>query len=96
MMFNIWGVDEERWGFELTNGIYEGTVIQVDQIHLEQVNEGQVNMDYHILSMPAHLNESDYKNDNFQTVMNEVINKFLMDAIQDYEQNRNDYTKKLS
>ena len=95
-MFNIWGVDENQWGFELTDGVYEGAVIQVDQIHLQEVESGQVNMDYHIISMPAHLNESDFRNDNFQTVMNQVINKFLMDAIQDYEQNRSDYTKELS
>lgn len=92
MMFNIWGVDEERWGFELTNGMYDGTVVQVDQFNFENAEQGQVSMDYHILSIPAHLNESDFKTDNFQTVMNDVINKFLMDAVQDYEQNRNNNT----
>lgn len=92
-MFNVWGLDQERWGFEITQGLYEGVVVQVEDIKLDQIDQGgQVHVDYHVISIPAHMTDTDMAGDGFQTTMNEVINKFLMDAIQDYEQNRNNNT----
>ena len=91
-MFNIWGLDEDRWGFELTDGLFEGVVIQVEKIDVLEAETGQVVVDYHAVFIPAHLSEDDIKSDNFKNTFDQVINKFLMDAIQDHEQNRNDNT----
>ena len=92
MMYNIWSVNEKDWGFELTDGLFEGVVIQVENIDVKDAETGQISIDYHAVFIPAHLSEEDIGSDNFQNVMNQVINKFLMDAIQDHEQNRNNNT----
>lgn len=87
-MYKAWSVDDKQWGFELTQGPFEGVVVQVEDIKFLNVGEtGKVEIDYHVIFMPVHFTESDIKGESFQVAINEVINKFMMDAIRDHEQN---------
>ena len=87
-MFSPWAAND-RWGVEITQGLHQGVVVQIESMELDPVNKGQVLMDYHVIFTPAHLMEADVQGEAFQATMNEVINQLLMDAVREYEQNRN-------
>lgn len=88
-MFRPWAAGD-KWGVELTEGIFDGVVIQIEEVKfLDNSDNGNVEMEYNRIHTPAHLNESDFQSENFSNVMNSVINQILMEAVQHYEQNRN-------
>lgn len=89
MTFNPWAV-EDRWGFEYTSGPYAGVVIQVADINFDQAAEGQVTAEYYKIFTPAHLSDSDLNTQAFEAAFQTTINEIVSQAIQDYEQNRND------
>ena len=91
-MFKPWAVDGDRWGVEITQGPFEGAVIQIENVELSPKEDGSVEVDYHLLSIPAHLNESEFKNENFNSTMQEIINEILREAVTYYESNRNNDT----
>lgn len=96
-MFRPWSVPEkDTWGIEITQGVFEGTVIQITEVRLIDNSSGNVEMDYHRIHTPAHLSETDFQGDNFSNVMSDIINQILLEAVQEYEQNRNNDTQKSS
>lgn len=94
-MFKPWAVGD-KWGVEITSGLFEGTVIQITEVKLVEKEDGNVEMDYHRINTPAHLSESDFEGSNFSSVMSSIINQILLEAVQEYEQNRNNDSTKSS
>ena len=44
---------------ECVDGLFEGVVIQVENIDVKDAETGQISIDYHAVFIPAHLSEED-------------------------------------
>lgn len=87
-MFKPWAV-EDKWGFEFTDGIYQGVVVEISNLSLDGVDNQQVVIEYHNIFIPAHLSESEIKTEAYEVALHNVVNEIITEAALDYEQNRN-------
>lgn len=90
--------DNDAWGFEIIEGDYKGAVVKINSIEFSETDSEKVELDYTLLNA-SDLTESDktYADDPvFIAVVETIINDVLREAIQDYEQNRNDSSQEPS
>lgn len=80
-----WFAGKEDWGIEIISGEFKNTVMQIKEVEL--TDEG-VQLEYHIVKAPD-IDNFDSNSSLFVNVVELIINDVLKEAINDYEQNRN-------
>lgn len=80
---------EEKWGFEILTGEFQGTVVQVENIEFTKDGSGELDMSYHIINKPQEFEKTDI----FENTLNIVINDVLKEAMEYYESSRTDNTE---
>ena len=79
---------EDKWGFEFISGDYLGVVVQVEEVKLPEDSGGEASVDYHIIHRPEHITEEEVQNDLFRSTFELVINDILKEAIDNYENSK--------
>jgi hypothetical protein len=77
---------EEKWGFEIITGEFQGIVIQIEKIEFIKDNIDELDMVYHIINKPQEFEKTTI----FEETLNIVINDILKEAIGHYESSRTD------
>jgi hypothetical protein len=90
-----WFADKEQWGFEVISGEFMNTVIQIEKLEFGE-KDGEIALDFHVIKRSDILEEDDYKKPIFQETVELIINDILQEAVQGYEQDRNDNPTKSS
>lgn len=91
-LFKPWFVGED-WGFEIIDGEYKEVCLQITKFEFKESQDGNVDLEYHVVRKPEILTEEDLKKPEFQSVVEVIINDILREAIGHYEQTRNDNPK---
>ena len=87
-LYKPWFADKERWGFEVLSGDFQGVIIQIENIKVEEINQqSAVGVNYHVIHKPSIIENSEMKSPNFQSLIDTVINDILNEAMENYEHN---------
>ena len=86
-LYTPWFQDND-WGFEFISGEFLGTVVQITEVKLPDDSGGEASVDYHVINKPEHVTEEDIKGDLFRTSFELVINDILKEAIDNYENSK--------
>ena len=92
-LYRPWFVGEKDWGFEIIDGEFSGVIVQVEQLEFSKNNDGTVDLDYHVIKQPEDDRSIDTSGDMFAKTVELVINDILKEAIDHYEQTRNNDPK---
>lgn len=87
-LYRPWFVGEKDWGFEIIDGEFSGIVVQVESVEFSSKNDGSVDLNYHVIRQPEDDRELDTKGDLFTNTVEIIINDILKEAVDHYEQTR--------
>ena len=91
-LFKPWFVGDD-WGFEIVDGEFKEVTLQITKFEFKESSDGNVDLEYHVVRKPEILTDEDLKKPEFQAVVEVIINDILKEAIDHYEQTRNDDSK---
>lgn len=95
-LYQPWFVGDKDWGFQIIDGEYSGVVVQVESIEFSKKDDGTVDLDFHVIKQPESLQELDIKSDLFTQTVELIINDILKEAIEHYEQARDNDSQESS
>lgn len=87
-LYKPWFAGEKDWGFEILDGEYSGVVVQIESIDFSSKNDGTVDLDFHVINKEQ-FPDLDTGSDLFNKNVELIINDILKEAIDHYEQTRN-------
>lgn len=90
-LYQPWFANKDDWGFELLSGDFQGVVVQVEKVDITDDSSGQVKLDFHVIHRPEIVSEEEIKSEQFESVIETVVNDILLEALEIHkdEQNRN-------
>ena len=89
-LYKPWFVGEADWGFESTDGEFKDVCIQIEKLDIGDGEASNLKLDYHTIRKPELITDEDLKGQKFQSTIELIINDILREAINHYEQTRND------
>lgn len=92
-LYKPW-VEGEHWGVEIIDGEFSGVVIEIQKLDIKEDSSGELSVDYHVIHKPELLEENLEQSDLFKNTLEIIVNDILKEAIDSYEQARNDNTEK--
>ena len=87
------GDSKDTWGFEIIDGEFRDVVIQVEKVEMQ--DDGSCSLDFHVVKKPETI-EIDTGSDIFTNQIQLIINDILKEAIEIYEQTRDNDSQKPS
>jgi hypothetical protein len=73
----------EAWGFKITNGKYENTIISINNIELNE--DSSCALDFNFYEKTYGLSEGDFSSEEFNSDMSSIINDILKKAVDEHE-----------
>lgn len=95
-LYKPWFTGENVWGFEILEGEFKDTVIQIDRMVIADSEEGNMNVDYNVINKPEVVSVEDMNGELFKTVFTTIIEDIIREAVQTYEQDRNNNPEESS
>jgi hypothetical protein len=93
-LYRPWFLDKEKWGFEIISGEYKDVVVQIEKLDFKDTEEGNLDVEYHVVYKPEILSEEETKGDMFKTTFELIVNDIVREAIDTLDENtRNNNTK---
>jgi len=89
-LFKPWFVGEKDWGFEIIDGEFKEVTVQIEKLEFPENGSSQLSLDYHVVHKPELITEEELQGDAFKAVVEVIINDILKEAIDHFEQTRND------
>ncbi len=86
-LYTPWFADN-NWGFEFISGEYIGVVVQITQVNFPEESSKEASVDYHVIKKPEDMTEEDIQSDLFKSTFELVINDILKEAIDTYENDK--------
>lgn len=87
-LYKPWFAGDKDWGFEILDGEFSGVVVQIESIDFSSKNDGTVDLDFHVINKEQ-FPDLDTGSDLFNKNVELIINDILKEAIDHYEQTRN-------
>lgn len=87
-LYRPWAAGESEWGIEIIDGEFSGTVIQIEEVNFNE--DDTLKVDYHVIKGDK---EKLSSNSMFIGTFELIINDILKEAIENYEQNRDNDPK---
>jgi len=81
----------EAWGFEFTNGKFEGTIISINNVELK--DDDYCAMDFNFYEKTYGLTEDSFSSEEFNNSMSDVLNDILKKAVDEYEDRNSNTTE---
>jgi hypothetical protein len=92
-LFKPW-FEQDTWGVEIIDGPYKDTVVQVKEIDfVDESDDGNVSLEYHLIYRPAAVTEEDVNSDDFKNLLGLIIEDILKEAMEQHETRNNDTEK---
>jgi len=86
--YTTWAV-ENAWGVELTEGIFKGAVIQIEDVNFVDNDEsGNMELTFHVISTPEHMSKDDLKGDEFTNDISNCMNDILTKALEQFSESK--------
>ena len=82
-----WAV-ENNWGIEITQGKFEGSVIQIETLDFAEEETGQLQVDFHTINIPDGILKEDYETSEFTDMMQLIISDIIAEAIRIHEEEK--------
>jgi hypothetical protein len=95
-LFRPWFVGEKDWGVEIIDGEFSGVSIQIESVEFDESPDGNLKLDYHTVHRPEDITEEALQSDMFKATLELILNDVLREAIDNYEQTRNNDTTEPS
>lgn len=98
-LYRPWFLENDKWGFEIISGDYQGVVIQIEKIAFKDDNgnpeEPNLDVEYNIINKPELLKDEDLKTEMFKSTFEMIVSDIITEAIQNFEnaKDRNDDPK---
>lgn len=94
-LYKPWFLEDSKWGFEVIDGEFSGVVVEVENIEFKNDSEdGNLDVNYHIINKPSLLTDEDVKSDLFKSTFELIVNDIVREAIETFDENdRNNNTK---
>ena len=93
--YEPWSVKNDKmdaWGIKITEGKFKDAVISFTSIDLKEDKDLEV--DFHIVNSPSE--DKDYTSEEFNQVLEAIINDIIRKAMDEFDQNRNSNSTKSS
>lgn len=81
-IYRPWAVDNAHWGIEIVEGKFKDSVIQIESVEFDEVEDGSLKVDYHSINIPDGLVKEDYDSAEFVDIMQLVISDIIAKAIE--------------
>lgn len=92
-LYKPWFVDD-KWGFEILTGEFQEVVVEIENLEFANNEDGNLDVNYHVINKPSLLTDSDVKGDLFKSTFELIINDIVREAIETInEDNRNNDTE---
>ena len=93
-LYKPWFLEDKKWGFEIISGDFQDVVVEIEKLEFANEEEGNFDIEYHLINKPSLLSEEDVKGDLFKSTFELIINDIVREAIETVDENtRNDNTK---
>jgi hypothetical protein len=87
-LYRTWFAGDKDWGFEVIDGEYSGVVVQIESIEFSKKDDGTVDLNFHVINKDK-FPDLDTGSDLFNKNVELIINDIFKEAIDHYEQTRN-------
>ena len=90
-LYKPWFLKED-WGFEIIDGEFSGTVVQIQELDFAKDDSSGLDIKYHVINKPEIVTEELIKGDLFKAVFETIVNDIVREAVETFkdEQDRND------
>lgn len=95
-LYKPWFVGEEKWGFEIISGDFLGTVVHIEKLEFKPESESELELEYNLINKPETIQEEEFKSERFEFTVQLILNDILKEALDSYEQARNNHTEEPS
>ena len=85
-LYAPWFGKENEWGFHLIDGKFNDVVVQIQDMKMEEKDDGNLSLEYHVISKPEGIADEDIKSEEFKGIFQLVVNDIVKEAIEFYEQ----------
>lgn len=94
-LYKPWFLEDSKWGFEVIDGEFSGVVVEIEKLEFKDDSEdGNLDINYHVINKPGLLSEDDMKGDLFKSTFELIVNDIVREAIETFDENhRNDNIK---
>ena len=90
-LYKPWFASDKDWGVEIIDGEFSGVVVQIESIEFSEKNDGTVDLNFHVINKEQ-FPDLDVNTELFNKTIELIINDVLREAIDHYEQTRNNDT----
>lgn len=97
-LYAPWFGGNIEWGFHVIDGSYSEVVVQVENLEFQETDDGNLSVEYHIISKPDRLTDEDLKADEFKEMFQLIVNDIVKEAVEIYEtkDDRSNNTQELN
>lgn len=81
---------EDKWGFEIMDGIYKDTVVQIMKLDFVENGDGNCQLEFHVIKRSDSLQEEAYKTEDFNQAIQSIITEIIRLAIDNAEKEKNE------
>jgi hypothetical protein len=92
-LYKVWTKDikgENHWGFEILQGKFKNTIVEVSDLKFDEKDEGLVQADFHFINVPDTMMAEDLKTPEFDIVIEDVICDILQCAVENAKKEQNE------
>lgn len=88
ILFKPW-FENDKWGVEIIDGFYTGTIIQFKAVEFIESMDGNVSLDYHVIYKSSIVSDDDIKSAEFHNLLTIIIEDILKEAMEHEIRNNN-------
>jgi len=92
-LYRPWFVGEADWGIEFLSGDYRGLALQIEKMDFLKDQAGKIDFKYHIVHKPDIITKEDIGTEQFEAVLQLIVNDVIREAMEDYDQTGNNDSK---
>ena len=95
-LYRPWFVEDEKWGFEILSGDFQGLVVQLEKLDMLTEDKPGVGVNYHVIHKPDHVTKEMMQSEMLSQTFDLIINDILQEAMQINDEHNRDNNIKES
>lgn len=84
-LYKPWFAGEKKWGFEITEGMFNNVVVEIESIEFAEDTANEVELNYHVISKPELVSTNLSDDPVFKSQVELIINDILHEAIETFK-----------
>ena len=94
--YEPWHHSDKAWGIKIVEGKFVDTIISINNVELGPDERGLMTLDFAFINKTKGLQEEEFKSEEFNLVMEKVLNDIIEKAINLYDEDRDSNTTESS